>query len=121
MFFIIGRQQRPSNPAKSQQDPNLNPQGQPPLAEPPARRPLPRQPPLGRARPRPIRPRPSRRPQKGFLDRAKDVVNQAKCKATTFVSGHMLDDERFIKKQINCVLDKGECDETGNMIKRRIY
>ena len=31
----------------------------------------------------------------------------------------MLADERFIKKQINCVLEKGECDETGSMIKRK--
>ena len=32
----------------------------------------------------------------------------------------MLNDERFIQTQINCVLDKGECDETGAMIKRNI-
>jgi len=113
-----GRQQRPSSQAEFQQDPSVVPQGPPPSAEPPSRRPLPRQPPPGRARPRPIRQRPTRRPQKGFLDRAKDVVNQAKCEAKKFVSGQMLNDERFIKKQINCVLEKGECDETGKMIKR---
>ena len=79
------------------------------------------QPPPNRPRPRPIRPRPTRgRPQKGIFGSVKDAVNRAKCEATKFVSKQMLNDERFIQTQINCVLDKGECDETGAMIKRNI-
>ena len=118
---MIGRQQRPIAPAESRQVPSITPPGIPPSPEAPPRRPLPRQPPPNRGRPRPpIRPRPNRRPQKGVLDRLREGVDRAKCEAKKFVSGAMLNDERFIKKQINCVLDKGECDETGNMIKRII-
>ena len=118
---MIGRQQRPITPAESRQVPSITPPGIPPSPESPPRRPLPRQPPPNRGRPRPpIRPRPNRRPQKGILDRVREGVDRAKCEAKKFVSGQMLNDERFIKKQINCVLDKGECDETGKMIKRMI-
>ena len=91
--------------------------------EPTANRPLPRQPPPGRGRPRPARQRkpvPRRPPTPSFLDRVKVKVNQAKCEAKKFVSGQMLNDERFIKKQINCVMDKGPCDDTGKLIKRKI-
>jgi hypothetical protein len=48
----------------------------------------------------------------------REGLDRAKCGVKKFVSGQMLNDEQFIKKQINCVLDKGECDETGKMIKR---
>ena len=123
---MLGRQQRPPS-IESRQEPrqvaNVASQGAPTPPEPAARRPLkPRQqPPPNRPRPRPIRPRPTRgRPQKGIFGSVKDAVNRAKCEATKFVSKQMLNDERFIQTQINCVLDKGECDETGAMIKRNI-
>ena len=116
---FIGRQPRPQTPAESRQVASVAAPGAPPPSDAPPRRPLPRQPPPNRGRPRPIRPRPNRRPQKGFLDRVRDGVDKAKCEAKKFVSGQMLADERFIKKQINCVLEKGECDETGSMIKRK--
>ena len=123
---LLGRQQRPPS-IEARQEPrqvaNVASQGAPTPPEPAARRPLkPRQqPPPNRPRPRPIRPRPTRgRPQKGIFGSVKDAVNRAKCEATKFVSKQMLNDERFIQTQINCVLDKGECDETGAMIKRNI-
>ena len=118
-MIFAGRQQRPQPPAESRQVTSVATPGLPPPTDTPPRRPLPRQSPPSRGRPRPVRPRPNRRPQKGFLDRVREGVDKAKCEAKKFVSGQMLNDERFIKKQINCVLEKGECDETGSMIKRK--
>ena len=116
---FAGRPLRPQDPAESRQVASIAEPGVPLPSDAPPRRPLPRQSPPNRGRPRPIRPRPNRRPQKGFLDRVRDGIDNAACKAKTFVSGKMLNDEVFIKKQINCVLEKGECDETGTMIKRK--
>ena len=80
--------------------------------QPPPVRPV--QPPPGpprgaRPRPRP-RPGPQRRPQPGIL-----------CAAKSFASEIRLKDEAFMKKQLDCVLDKGPCDKTGNLIKRMFH
>ena len=79
------------------------------LEQPPPVRPVqphPAPPRASRPRPRP-RPGPQRRPGPGIL-----------CAAKSFASEIRLKDEAFMKKQLDCVLDKGPCDKTGNLIKR---
>jgi hypothetical protein len=73
------------------------------------------QPPAPRARPQPRRPgfkRPPRRP--GLSGSLENIA----CLGSDWGVNQQLKDEKYIKQQLDCVLDKGPCDDKGRMIKR---
>ena len=73
------------------------------------------QPPAPRARPLPRRPgrkRPHRRP--GLSGGLENIA----CLGSDIGVNQQLKDEKYIKQQLDCVLDKGPCDDKGKMIKR---
>jgi len=73
------------------------------------------QPPAPRARPQPKRPgfkRPARRP--GLGGRLESIA----CIGSDWGVNQQLKDEKYIRQQLDCVLDKGPCDDKGKMIKR---
>ena len=73
------------------------------------------QPPAPRARPQPRRPgrkRPQRRP--GLSSGLENIA----CLGSDLGVNHKLKDGKYIKQQLDCVLDKGPCDDKGRMIKR---
>ena len=47
------------------------------------------------------------------------IVNNAKCKATEFSANLKLQDENFVRKQLDCVLNQGPCDKIGITIKSK--
>merc|ERR1712008_471133 len=68
-------------------------------------------------RPRP--PPPRRPPQKsGILDKITSLGQTVKCKAVDVASDVRLQDENFVRQQLDCVLGEGPCDELGGTIKR---
>lgn len=76
-----------------------------------------RRPPLrGPAR----RPPPPRRPlpKPGILDKITSIGQTVKCKAVDVASDVRLQDENFVRQQLDCVLGEGPCDELGGTIKR---
>ena len=72
-------------------------------------------PPAPRARPQPKRPgfkRPQRRP--GLGGRLESIA----CIGSDWGVNQQLKDQKYIRQQLDCVLDKGPCDDKGKMIKR---
>ncbi len=103
----------------ARQAPNSGPQHyeQPQLLHEPRRAQAPSNPPRGPPRSRP-RPRP--RPRPGILGGLSNLGNNIKCKAEDIAADSKLKDRAYMQRQINCVLDRGPCDKTGNTIKRKI-
>jgi len=89
-------------PRESEQEDGIRPRPPPPRG--PARRPP----------PPPRRPPPSG----GILQSLKNVGQAVKCKAVDVASDVRLQDETFVREQLDCVLGEGECDELGATIKR---
>jgi len=82
-------------------------------------------PPEEGGRPRPPLRGPARRPpprrplpKPGILDGIKDLGQRVKCKAVDVASDVRLQDENFVRQQLDCVLTEGPCDELGATIKR---
>jgi hypothetical protein len=46
-------------------------------------------------------------------------VDGAKCKATELYAEDKLNDPEYLNFQMRCMLNEGECDEVGNLIKRK--
>ena len=71
-------------------------------------------------RPPPPRPRPppgsAANEKPGIIG---SIGNWLKCKGTDAVSEVKLQDENFVRKQLDCVLDRGQCDELGATLKRK--
>ena len=89
--------------------------GEEPLQSPQQGAPVVAQPPAPRARPQPKRPgfkRPPRRP--GLGGRLESIA----CIGSDWGVNQQLKDEKYIRQQLDCVLDKGPCDDKGKMIKR---
>jgi len=70
-------------------------------------------PPRGPAR-RPPGPPPPRRPKPS----RPGLIDKIKCKAVDLGSDLRLQDENFVRTQLDCVLGEGPCDELGAEIKR---
>ena len=128
---IQNRAQQPTPQIQSQPSQSVQvlqgppPPGQRPPPPPPGQRPPPpppgqRPPPLGRPYPprggRP-KPRPRPRPGGGGSGFFGSIGSKVKCAAKNALSDIRLNDERFIEEQLQCVLDKGPCDEIGIQIK----
>jgi hypothetical protein len=47
------------------------------------------------------------------------AVDGAKCKATELYAEDKLNDPEYLNFQMRCMLNEGECDEVGNLIKRK--
>ena len=45
------------------------------------------------------------------------AVDGAKCKATALYADDKLNDPEYLNFQMRCMLNEGECDEVGNLIK----
>jgi len=77
-------------------------------------------PPRPALRPRRPPPPPPRRPppKGGLLDGIKNLGQTVKCKAVDVASDVRLQDENFVRQQLDCVLGEGPCDELGGTIKR---
>ena len=90
-------------PRESEQEDGIRPRPPPPRG--PARRPP----------PPPRRPPPSG----GILQSLKNVGQAVKCKAVDVASDVRLQDETFVREQLDCVLGEGECDELGATIKSK--
>merc|ERR1740129_2332812 len=104
---------RPNRPPPS----NIRRPPPPPKYLPALSRQRPPPPPRGPARrppPPPRRPPPSG----GILQSLKNVGQAVKCKAVDVASDVRLQDETFVREQLDCVLGEGECDELGATIKR---
>ena len=69
---------------------------------------------MRRPPPRPRPPPPNEKP--GVIG---SIGNWLKCKGTDAISEVRLQDENFVRKQLDCVLDRGKCDELGATLKRR--
>ena len=96
-------------PALSRNAPDQRPPRPPP---PPPRGPIRRPPP----RPRPPPPPPASNEKPGIIG---SIGNWLKCKGTDAVSEVKLQDENFVRQQLDCVLDRGKCDELGATLKRK--
>merc|ERR1712083_15780 len=46
------------------------------------------------------------------------LVGDVKCQATEFSSNLKLQDDNFVRQQLQCVLNQGPCDKIGNTFKR---
>lgn len=64
-----------------------------------------------RARPRPPPPRRGSPPRPGLLD-------TIACKTKNLFANQKINDEAFMRTQIDCLLSRGPCDETGSELKR---
>ena len=85
-------------------------------APPPPQEQRPRPPPPPRqSRPGPP-PRPRPPPPQGILG---GIVNNLKCKVIETGGDIRLQDENFVRQQLDCVLDQGPCDELGSTLKRK--
>jgi len=119
---------RPLRPPPSNLRPRPPPPGPPPKYLPalsrnayppqeegdqPRPRPPVRPPPRGPAR-RPPGPPPPRRPKPS----RPGLIDKIKCKAVDLGSDLRLQDENFVRTQLDCVLGEGPCDELGAEIKR---
>ena len=47
------------------------------------------------------------------------IIENAKCKATEIGGNIKLQDETFVRKQLDCVLDQGPCDKIGTTLKSK--
>merc|ERR1719468_432681 len=98
---------RNPNPPYPQEDGRVPP--------PPPQRPPPRGPP-------PRRPPPRRPPQQGVLSSIgqglSNIAGGVRCKATEVGADIKLQDDNFVRSQLDCVLDEGPCDELGSTLKR---
>ena len=47
------------------------------------------------------------------------LVGDVKCQATEFSSNLKLQDDNFVRQQLQCVLNQGPCDNIGNTFKRK--
>ena len=48
------------------------------------------------------------------------IIENAKCKATEIGGNIKLQDENFVRKQLDCVLDQGPCDKIGTTLKSKL-
>ena len=81
-------------------------------------KPTPPQQPLSDSRPRPrARPLPRRRPNRPKRPSFPGIEDVA-CLGSDIAVNQKFKDEKYMKAQLNCVLNKGPCDDTGRMIKR---
>ena len=92
---------------------NIRQQGPTPRGPPPPRGPPLRRPPPPRPRPPPTGPPPNKG---GIID---GISSWLTCKGTDAISGVKLQDEKFVRQQLDCVLDRGTCDELGTTLKRK--
>ena len=49
-----------------------------------------------------------------------NIAGNIKCGAEDVAADVRLQDEAFMQRQLDCVLDKGPCDELGANIKRKL-
>jgi len=108
--------QPPPQQIKRKPLPRPLPPNQPPPQGPPFARPPPqKRPPPGRRPPQPP-------PKKGILEEIGGAINGAvqdvSCAAQGVYADEKLQDPVFINQQLDCLLDKGECDDIGKLIKR---
>ncbi len=68
--------------------------------------------------PRRPRPPPRRRPG-GVLVTLGGIANNIKCKAEDIAVDMQLDNEEYVRQQIDCVLGEGACDDLGGTLKRK--
>ena len=47
------------------------------------------------------------------------LFEKAKCAAEDLVVDGNLNNRAFLQSQLNCILDKGPCDKTGQLLKRK--
>lgn len=92
----LSRKAYPPPPEEGARPPRPPPRG-PPARRPPPRRPL---------------------PKAGILDKITSIGQTVKCKAVDVASDVRLQDENFVRQQLDCVLGEGPCDELGATIKR---
>jgi len=82
---------------------------------PPQRRPLP--PPPGRAPPPP----PAKKKEGGILDTVvngvQNVASGLTCTATNLIADEKLNDDKFIRSQMDCAMNRAPCDEIGRQIR----
>ena len=96
-----------------------------------------RPPPSDKYNPRPLPPRPLQAPYPprqappppppsksngivdGIVGGVKGFVGDVTCAATSLYTEDKLEDPEFIQYQMKCIFGKGECDEVGNLIKRK--
>lgn len=117
------RPRRPPPPPPYQQafPRNAPPPPPPPFPQDAQGRPL--RPPPRRPRPPPRhRPRPPTQENEGVVasigSTIGSFVSGVKCKAEDLAADVRLQDEGFMRLQLDCVLDKGPCDELGDTLKR---
>jgi len=48
------------------------------------------------------------------------IIENAKCKATEIGGNIKLQDENFVRKQLDCILDQGPCDKIGTTLKSKL-
>ncbi len=102
-------------PSPEEAGPRSPPQGPPPPG-PPQGLPPPRRP-----GPPPRRPPPPPPPTQagGVLSSVQQFVSGVKCTALGVAGDVRLQDENFVRQQLDCVLDEGPCDELGTTIKSK--
>ncbi len=49
----------------------------------------------------------------------KGAVGDLNCAAQNLYAEDKLEDPAFINYQMQCLLDRGECDDIGNLVKRK--
>ena len=102
-------------PALSRNAPDQRPPPPPPQrGPPPPRGPIRRPPP-----PRPRPPPPPTGPPSNDQGIIGSISSWLTCKGTDAISGVKLQDEKFVRQQLDCVLDRGTCDELGTTLKRK--
>ena len=56
---------------------------------------------------------------KGAVGDFKGAVGDLNCAAQNLYAEDKLEDPAFINYQMQCLLDRGECDDIGNLVKRK--
>jgi len=129
--YPISEGRRPQGPYQIPDNRRVAGPPVPQQAQPPQQqRPLPRRPPPPGRQPPPRRgPPPAAKPQqggildnivqgvKGVADGVSNAASGVTCAATNIITDEKLNDDAFIKSQMDCARNLGVCDEIGKQIK----
>ena len=74
--------------------------------------------PPAQRKPLPPRPRPQPKKKPGLLD---GLVEGVTCAATELYAADKLNDQVFIRGQIDCLTKKGPCDDLGRLVRRKFF